>query len=152
LSGRAVRRGAGSDRRRSRRRRPRPSSGDLDAEVAALADAADGALVVGVSGGATLGLALAASGTRLAGAVDPQAVARDLAMFRRFEPDAPRAGQGPVVVTVGADSPAVRHEAARALHDRLGLEVRVLPGAGPFVHHDAPGELAAVIRSVLAAS
>src|SRR6187431_2725648 len=46
----------------------RPSSGDLAVELAALADDADDALVVGVSGGATLGLALA--GMRpLAGAV-----------------------------------------------------------------------------------
>ena len=46
----------------------RPSSGDLTAELAALADDADGAVVVGVSGGATLGLALA-SDRVVAGAV-----------------------------------------------------------------------------------
>ena len=47
----------------------RASTGDLAQEVGALADLAAGALVVGVSGGATLGLALAAGPTRLAGAV-----------------------------------------------------------------------------------
>jgi pimeloyl-ACP methyl ester carboxylesterase len=47
----------------------RPSTGELGAEVAALAGSADGAVVVGVSGGATLGLALLAAGIRLDGAV-----------------------------------------------------------------------------------
>jgi len=47
----------------------RPSLGDLDAELASLADMAHGAFVVGVSGGATVGLALLASDVRLAGAV-----------------------------------------------------------------------------------
>lgn len=47
----------------------RAYSGDLDTELAALADTAAGAVVVGVSGGATLGLALLASGVPLAGAV-----------------------------------------------------------------------------------
>jgi pimeloyl-ACP methyl ester carboxylesterase len=47
----------------------RPSTGDLAAESAALAASAEGAVVVGVSGGATLGLALLASEVRLAGAV-----------------------------------------------------------------------------------
>jgi pimeloyl-ACP methyl ester carboxylesterase len=47
----------------------RPGSGDLAAEVAALAGDCRGALVAGVSGGATLGLALAAAGVRMAAAV-----------------------------------------------------------------------------------
>ena len=47
----------------------RESTGDLNAEVAALAPLCKGAVVAGVSGGATLGLALAASGTSLAAAV-----------------------------------------------------------------------------------
>ncbi len=47
----------------------RPCSGDLATELAFLAGAARGAVVVGVSGGATLGLALLASDVRLAGAV-----------------------------------------------------------------------------------
>ncbi|MDQ0373050.1 alpha/beta fold hydrolase [Cellulomonas humilata] len=171
----------------------RASSGDLAVELAALADDADGAVVVGVSGGATLGLALA-SDRRIAGAVlhepavgslvpglldhvvagftsagvpgfgaalygpswtpamapaDPDAVARDLAMFRRFEPAPLHLGQGRVVVTVGEHSLPARHRAAWALHDLLGVEVRVLPGTGHFVQHDNPQALADAIRSVL---
>lgn len=47
----------------------RPCSGDLDTEVAALAEVCAGAVVAGVSGGATLGLELAARGVPLAAAV-----------------------------------------------------------------------------------
>jgi len=170
----------------------RASSGDLAVELAAL-DPTD-ALVVGVSGGATLGLALASSrplvgavlhepavgtlvpglldhvvagwtaggvtgfGTALYGPswdptmapADPGAVGRDLAMFRRFEPAALHPDQGPVVVTVGALSPAARHDAAWALHELLGVEVRVLPGTGHFVQRDNPAALVAVIRSLAA--
>lgn len=173
----------------------RPSTGDLGREVDFLADAAGGALVVGVSGGATLGLALASSQVPLAGAVlhepavgtlvpglldhvvagyaaggvqgfglalygpgwspsmaprDPDSVARDLAMFRAFEPQPLATGQENVVVTVGADSPPLRHEAAGVLHERLGVEVRVLPGCRHFVQHDHPATLAAVIRDAAA--
>jgi len=174
----------------------RPSSGDLTVELAALAPAACGSVVVGVSGGATLGLALASACSHLAGAVlhepavgslapglldhvvagwteggvvgfgsalygptwepsmapaDAGAVARDLAMFRRFEPARPVEGNGRVLVTVGADSPPVRHAAAAALHEHLGIEVGVLPDSGHFVQHDNPAALAAAVRSVLAA-
>ena len=172
----------------------RPSSGDLSVELAALAPSAEGAVVVGVSGGATLGLALACASSHLAGAVlhepavgslapglldhvvagwtaggvvgfgsalygpswepamapaDPDAVDRDLAMFRRFEPTALVPGNGRVLVTVGEDSPPLRHVAAHALRDRLGTEVRVLPRSGHFVQHDNPAALAAAVRSVL---
>lgn len=47
----------------------RPQSGDLDAEIAFLAPLCAGAYVVGVSGGATLGLELAARGVPVAGAL-----------------------------------------------------------------------------------
>jgi len=47
----------------------RPCSGDLRAEVAALRQQCTGALVVGVSGGATLGLALAAAGVPMTAAL-----------------------------------------------------------------------------------
>jgi len=47
----------------------RPQSGDLEAELDWLAPQVEGAWVVGMSGGATLGLALAARGVPLAGAV-----------------------------------------------------------------------------------
>lgn len=47
----------------------RDSTGDLDAELRALAPVCRGAVVAGVSGGATLGLALAARGAGLAAAL-----------------------------------------------------------------------------------
>jgi pimeloyl-ACP methyl ester carboxylesterase len=47
----------------------RPRTGDLDREVAALAPLVEGAWLVGVSGGATLGLAVASAGVPLAGAM-----------------------------------------------------------------------------------
>lgn len=47
----------------------RPRTGDLTRELAWLAPRVEDSWVVGLSGGATLGLALAASGTQLAGAV-----------------------------------------------------------------------------------
>lgn len=47
----------------------RPCSGDLGAEVAALGPACAGAVVAGVSGGATLGLALASAGVPMSAAV-----------------------------------------------------------------------------------
>jgi pimeloyl-ACP methyl ester carboxylesterase len=47
----------------------RVASGDLDAELDALEPLCKGAIVAGVSGGATLGLALAARGAGLAGAL-----------------------------------------------------------------------------------
>jgi pimeloyl-ACP methyl ester carboxylesterase len=47
----------------------RPRTGDLDRELAWLIPRVEGAWVVGMSGGATLGLALAARGVPLAGAI-----------------------------------------------------------------------------------
>jgi pimeloyl-ACP methyl ester carboxylesterase len=173
----------------------RRSDGDLGSEVRALTDAARGSVVVGVSGGATLGLALAAAGVPLTGAVlhepavgslvpglldhvaaayaadgvpgfgralygsgwtpamapqDPEAVARDLAMFRSFEPAPLPRTAGEVLVTVGADSPPMRHAAAAALRERIGVRVVLLPGCGHFVQHDRPDSLVDVLRSLLA--
>ena len=150
--------------------------------------------MVGVGGGATLGLALAGrDDVRLAGALlhepavgslvpgllapmaeayvsggvpafaaalygpawtesmapeDDQAVARDLAMFRAFEPVPVAAHQGRVVVTVGQLSPEIRHRAAEAAGS-LGAEVEVVPGAGHFVHQDEPARWAALVRREL---
>ena len=173
----------------------RPCSGDLDTELAALAPLAEGAFVVGVSGGATLTLALAASPVTLAGGiahepavgslvpgllapmaaafaeggtprfaqalygprwrpelgpVDPGAVARELSMFRAFEPAPARPGQGPVLVTVGSDSPAPRHAAGSALESRLGYETAVLPGCRHFLPQENPEALVRLIRVRLA--
>ncbi|WP_433491833.1 alpha/beta fold hydrolase [Nocardia grenadensis] len=57
----------------------RPQSGDMDIEIAALAPLCAGALVVGVSGGATLGLELAARGVEFAGALLHEPAAGSLA-------------------------------------------------------------------------
>ena len=170
----------------------RPCTGDLAAELEWLAPRVRGALVVGVSGGATLGLALAASRVPLAGALlhepavgslapallagvaaayavggvegfgaalygagwdrsmaadDDAVVARELPMFRSFEPERASEAQGPVLVTVGELSPAGRHDAARALRDRLDYPVTVIPGAVHFVQHDRPAQYARLIRA-----
>lgn len=168
----------------------RPCSGDLDIELAFLAARAEGAFVVGQSGGATLALALASSDVPLIGAIchepavgslvpgllaplaeafsqggvrafgsrlygrswsmadagaDLDAVARDLPMFRRFEPAPSRQRPGSVLVTTGRLSPAVRHEAARLLHARLGYPIETLDGTGHFVARDAPDAFAELI-------
>ncbi|MFC1434457.1 alpha/beta fold hydrolase [Streptacidiphilus sp. N1-3] len=183
----------------------RAYSGELAVELAALAGPAEGAVVVGVSGGATLGLALLAAGVPVAGAVlhepavgslvpgllahvaegyaahgvpgfgtalygpawDPamapaeeDAVRRDFAMFRAFEPTplpATAAGTSAsgtsgtrLLTTVGAQSPPARHAAARALRGLTGLPYRVLEGCGHAVHLERPEALAAVVRAVAA--
>lgn len=174
----------------------RPCSGDLEVELAALAPLAEGAFVVGVSGGATLTLALAASPVGLAGGIahepavgsllpgllvpmaaafaeggapafartlygplwrpefapaDPDAVARELPMFRAFEPQHARPGQGAVLVTVGGESPAPRHAAAEALRTRLGYPTAVLDGCRHFLPQEDPELLAELIRTRLTA-
>lgn len=57
----------------------RPQSGDMDTEIAALAPLCEGAFVVGVSGGATLGLELAARGVGFIGALLHEPAAGSLA-------------------------------------------------------------------------
>jgi pimeloyl-ACP methyl ester carboxylesterase len=173
----------------------RAASGDLEAELAALEPLCAGAVVAGVSGGATLGLALAARGAGLAGALlhepaagsllpgllapmaaayaaggaeafgvtlygpawsaadapdDPGAVGRDLAMFRAFEPAAPAAGEGPVLLTAGALSPPVRHESVRRLSAAFALPVMTLPGTAHAVHLENPAAFAARLRPLAA--
>ncbi|MCC2033203.1 alpha/beta fold hydrolase [Microbacterium allomyrinae] len=78
---------------------------------------------------------------------DHTVIPGELAMFRSFEPSRARAGQGPVLVTVGAASPPIRHDAASALHDRLGYEIEPLTGASHFVAWDAPEVFAAAIAA-----
>jgi pimeloyl-ACP methyl ester carboxylesterase len=172
----------------------RPCTGDLAAESAALRPACAGAVVAGVSGGATLGLALAAAGvpasavlhepavgsllpglldqvraayaeggvpafaralygpawTTAEAPADPGAVARDLAMFTGFEPSAPAQGAGPVIITVGERSPAIRHESAARLADKFGFAVEVIPEAGHAVHLTHPASFAALISRAAA--
>lgn len=172
----------------------RAYTGDLAAEAAALTELCDGALVAGVSGGATLGLVLLAAGVRVRGAVlhepavgslvpgllahvaqayaaggvpgfgaalygpswhpslapaDPEAVARDFAMFRSFEPDLPGLRANPATArslgTVGARSPQPRHDAARVLEDGAGLAREQIEGSGHAVHLDYPGRFAQLI-------
>lgn len=57
----------------------RPCSGDLDTELAAVASMCCGAIVAGVSGGATIGLALAARSTPMRAAVLHEPAAGSLA-------------------------------------------------------------------------
>ena len=171
----------------------RPCSGDLETELDFLAELCDGAVVGGISGGATLGLALAARGVAFRAAVlhepaagslvpgllapmaaayssggveafgttlygptwsladapaDLDAVGRDLAMFRGYEPAAPLPGTGPVVLTVGGESPPLRQEVQAVLTQTLGVRGRTIPGATHALHLDAPESFAAVLRQV----
>ena len=181
----------------------RAYSGDLATEVDALAEVCADAVVLGVSGGATLGLALLASGVPLAGAVlhepavgslvpgllapvveayasggvtafgaalygpawtaqmapnDPDAVGRDLNMFRAFEPtplppppsSTPMTTMTttPIMTTVGALSPTPRHQAARALQSHCGLPYRVIEGCGHAAHLERPEALALLAGSL----
>lgn len=177
----------------------RPRTGDLERELAWLAPQVEGAWVVGMSGGATLGLALAGRDVALAGAVlhepavgslapgllapmvaafeeggtacfaralygdswspdlvegavDDAVTARELSMFRAFEPTPLSAMSGRVVVTYGELSPQVRHDAADALRAAFGCEVGRVPGGGHFAAHDSAPAFAAVVRSVIAAA
>lgn len=172
----------------------RPRTGDLQAESAWLADRARGAWVVGISGGATLGLELVRNGTPLSGAIlhepavgslqpdllapvteafatdgtpglaralygnswqpdmietDDATTARELAMFRGFEPGPASRNAGTVLITYGAASPEPRHRAARALADRFGYATRALPHSSHFVAWDNPTVFAAAIRDVI---
>lgn len=169
----------------------RPQSGDMDTEIAALAPLCEGAWVVGVSGGATLGLEMAARGVGFAGALlhEPAAgslapgllddiaraferegvagfgrtlygprwspeltvsaretVARELAMFRVFEPRPVGALADRITLTVGQRSSPARHRSVRDLGATLGLAHRVLPGTGHAAHLEIPAQLAQWVR------
>lgn len=175
----------------------RPRSGDLAVESAWLADVAEGAWVVGISGGATLGLELVRRGAPLAGAIlhepavgsllpdllapvaeafaadgtaglaralygdswrpemaqtDDATTARELAMFRGFEPGPALPASCTVVVTYCAASPEPRHHAAQALSEGLGYATRALHGVAHFAAWDHPAVFAAVIHEVIGRS
>lgn len=173
----------------------RTCSGDLETEIAGLVDLVEDSVVVGFSGGATLGLELAARvrlraavlhepavGSLLPGLLAPMGAAfeaggtrafaaalygptwdepdtfddavtgRELAMFRAFEPRAPRPDQGPLLVTYGAASPDVRRQAAEALRDAFGIEIRELAGTGHDVAHQNLAGLADLVRTAVASS
>ena len=169
----------------------RDYSGDWGQELGALEPLCTGALVVGVSGGATLGLELALRGVPLRGAVlhEPAAgsyapglldhvavgwrengvdgfgaalygpawtralspgagaVARDFAMFRRFEPYAPAAALTHVLLTSGERSPESRQASVRALSRLIGARTTLVPGASHAVHLEAAAALASLVRS-----
>lgn len=92
------------------------------------------------------GAALYGPGWSLADAgEDVDAVGRELPMFRGFEPTASALPASAALVTVGARSPEIRHDAARALHDRLGYAWTLVPGAAHFVAREAPEEFADLI-------
>jgi pimeloyl-ACP methyl ester carboxylesterase len=171
----------------------RAATGDLETELAALEPLCAGAIVGGVSGGATLGLALAARDAGLAGALlhepavgsllpgllapmaaayesggphafaatlygpawtpaeapaDLAAVGRDLAMFRAFEPAAPAPGGDRILLSVGADSPPVRHESVRRLSAACNLPVTTLPATAHAVHLENPAAFAEALRAL----
>jgi pimeloyl-ACP methyl ester carboxylesterase len=172
----------------------RASSGVWDAELDDLAELCAGSFVVGVSGGATLGLGLLQRGVPVRGAVlhepaagrlaprlldaavaamatggphafgsalygrgwtssmlpaDPDAVARDLAMFRRFEPAPTPEPMARVLLTVGEDSPPIRHDAVAAVAHLIGARMAVIPGGLHAVHVDSVPAFAAVIIAEL---
>jgi pimeloyl-ACP methyl ester carboxylesterase len=168
----------------------RPASGDLDVEIAALADLCRHNIVVGVSGGATLGLELAARGIPLAAGVfhepaagslapgllthvaqglrdggvegfgqalygpswslddapdDPAIVAREFAMFSRFEPAPPGPAAGPLLLTVGAASPLSRRASVEALSRLMATPWTTVEGGAHTVHLECPGAFSAVV-------
>lgn len=160
----------------------RPCSGALEEEISFLEPLSRDAVLVGVSGGATLGWELISRSSSPAAAVlhepaagslrpgllarplkaleehgpasfaralygpawteeemaDSSAVPRDVAMFAGFEPRPPYPQAGPVRLTVGDESPPVRHEVAEAFEQRFGLPTAVLPQTGHAVHLERP--------------
>lgn len=172
----------------------RRSSGDWETELDDLAELCAGSFVIGVSGGATLGLGLIHRRVPLLGAIlhepaagslaphlldsviaqmeaggpaafghalygpswipallsdDTEAVARDLAMFRGFEPTAETASLPHVVITVGQNSPAIRHEAVAAVAELIGARAAVVRGASHAVHLDSVPAFAELIFAEL---
>lgn len=173
----------------------RRCSGDWEQELDDLEAVCAGSMVVGVSGGATLALGLAArevdaigfvahepaagslaprlldhatAGMREGGVAgfgkalygsswntglapaDPDAVSRDLAMFRTFEPVAPPHPFDTMLVTVGELSPRIRYRSVAAVAGLVGAQVAAVPGASHAVHLDAAEQFAQIIEAQVA--
>jgi pimeloyl-ACP methyl ester carboxylesterase len=71
-------------------------------------------------------------------------------MFGAFEPTAPSASVGRVVVTVGERSPEIRHASVAALRSAYGVEVQTVPGAAHFVAHDRAAVFARIVLAAVA--
>jgi pimeloyl-ACP methyl ester carboxylesterase len=80
--------------------------------------------------------------------VDDNVTASELAMFSSFEPPMPLSDQGPVIVTYGQQSPAVRRQAAEALQVALGYPIAELPSTGHDVVHQNLPALIAELRGL----
>ena len=98
-------------------------------------------------GAARMGAALYGPLWRPEMAPDADAVSRDLGMFRAFEPEPPRVGNGRVLVTTGERSPEIRRLAADRLSAALGYDTATLPGCAHLVALEAPDVLAAWIAA-----
>ncbi|WP_280370499.1 alpha/beta fold hydrolase [Nocardia wallacei] len=120
----------------------RPQSGDFDTEIAFLTPMCVGAFVFGVSGGATLGLELAARGVPLAGALLHEPAAGSLAPGLLDHVAAGLAAGGVEGFGRALYGPAWRHECTRASRATVAAEFAMF---GAF----EPAPLAAPERVVL---
>lgn len=74
----------------------------------------------------------------------------EIGAFAAFEPSARqlrRLAPVALVASVGAESDPDRRACAAVLHDLVGAEVALVPGAGNAAHLDAPDALATLVRS-----
>lgn len=170
----------------------RPCTGSLPKELDWLDSISEGAVVAGVSGGATLALGLAARPTTAVALIahepavgslvpellsgpltalaergvdgfaralygqhwnpswltNPELVPAEVAMFRSFEPSPALTAHIPVLVTTGALSSPVRHQAATRLSEAMGYSTLQIPHAGHLVSAENPAAFAALIRAM----
>lgn len=81
---------------------------------------------------------------------EPDAVRRDLAMFRTFEPHEPPRPFDSMLLTVGELSPALRYQSVVAVARLVGAPTATVPGASHAAHLDAPASFAQVIEGHVA--